>query len=146
MPTMNLFAHSLLGFLLLLLFPAPLSALKIDSKSEKQEDNRSLRGRMAQSCPELLRNKQCPIEYKPVTCGNGCDYDNGCFAQSVGFNLRNDCGVKTCPSAGIEEEAECYENLDFSPLICKGCIYDNDCFAKAAGFSNFLDECEPARL
>eukprot|EP00957_Ditylum_brightwellii_P068619 5209855-Ditylum_brightwellii.AAC.1 len=101
---------------------------------------------MAQSCPELSRMIVCQIEFKPATCGNGCDYDNGCFAQSVGFNLQRDCDVKTCPMVGIEEEAECNENLDYTPLICKGCIYDNACLAEAAGFNNFHDECEPTRL
>lgn len=87
----------------------------------------------------------CTREYAPVYC-QGCEFDNECIAESVGFDVAVDCAsitttataVATCPT--ISGEVVC--TLDFNPVTCDGgCEYDNLCLANAAGATGCAGSC-----
>eukprot|EP00565_Helicotheca_tamesis_P005165 CAMPEP_0185728488 /NCGR_PEP_ID=MMETSP1171-20130828/3811_1 /TAXON_ID=374046 /ORGANISM="Helicotheca tamensis, Strain CCMP826" /LENGTH=154 /DNA_ID=CAMNT_0028397203 /DNA_START=35 /DNA_END=499 /DNA_ORIENTATION=- len=109
---------------------------------------KKLRGLQSEenTCPELERTTLCVLIYEPVTCGvNNCDYDNECFAESVGFDTQFDCFPKTCPESTYSAD-DCGGLSDYNPVKCDAfCEYFNECVADGAGF-DILTHCEPARI
>jgi len=80
----------------------------------------------------------CADVYKPVICGDGCEFSNSCYAMLAGWD-ESQCKIKPLDNCYPDpKEGIC--TLQYDPVICgQGCEFGNSCQAELAGWP--IDQC-----